>query len=703
MKQARALIAGLGFTLSLCPASWARAAAAQGTRPNIVLICADDLGYGDLSCYGATKVQTPNVDRLAREGRRFTDAHSASAVCTPSRYALLTGEYPHRKGLYRPVMLKSGLVVDTSQQTAASIMKDAGYATACIGKWHLGFGKGKPDWNGELKPGPLELGFDYYFGVPVVNSHPPFVYVENHRVVGLVPDDPFVFGKKAKTREFPEKMGLTRIGGADAAHALYDDEMVGTKLTERATSWIRARGRAPFFLYLATTNIHHPFTPHPRFKGTSECGRYGDYIHELDWMVGEVMETLEEQGVADNTLVIFTSDNGGMFNIGGQDAWDAGHRLNGELLGFKFGAWEGGHRVPFIARWPGRIQAGSTSDQLVSNIDMIATFAALTGRSIRDGQGQDSVNILPALTGNPAEPLRDHLILAPNKSTHLAVRKGKWVYIGAQGSGGFTGAKRGGHAFGGPAAITYAGYTNSDIESGRIKKNAPPEQLYDLVADLKQTRNSYNEHREVVKELQALLERHDPPKRRPPRTKAKVAATAGAAPRIPAMRSAQSASFDFESGKLEPWKIVEGKFGHIIGSRAELFHNKGEYNKQGEYYLTTLEPSAKAARGSDRQTGVVVSPLFIPKGGNMTFRVGGGSGLDTYVALCTADGREVQQARGVNTQLMQKASWDLAPYAGRKIFIKIADQATGGWGHITADNFQLDAEILTQYPGQAGE
>ena len=277
-------------------------------RPNVVLIFADDLGYGDLSCYGATKVKTPNIDRLGKEGRRFTDAHSASAVCTPSRYALLTGEYPHRKNLYVPVFLRTGLLINPKQQTIGTLMQDAGYATACIGKWHLGFGQGRPNWNGELKPGPLEVGFDYYFGVPVVNSHPPFVYVENHKVVGLVPEDPFVFNKKAKTRVFQEKMGINQIGGADAAHALYDDELVGTKLTEKATGWIKKQAKKPFFLYLATTNIHHPFTPHPRFKGTSECGRYGDYVHELDWIVGEVMKTLDEQGVADNTLVIFTNN-----------------------------------------------------------------------------------------------------------------------------------------------------------------------------------------------------------------------------------------------------------------------------------------------------------------------------------------------------------------------------------------------------------
>lgn len=485
--------------------------------PNVVVIFADDLGYGDLSCYGATKVRTPNIDRLAGQGRRFTDAHSASAVCTPSRYALMTGVYPHRYAHNRPVFLKTGLIIDTERQTVADIMKDAGYATACIGKWHLGFGKGTPDWNGDLKPGPLELGFDYYYGVPVVNSHPPFVWVENHRVIGLVDDDPLVYRKKAKTREFPEKMGFDQIGGADAAHALYDDEAVGTKLVEKATDWIKARKKSPFFLYLATTQIHHPFTPAPRFKGTSECGPYGDFIHELDWMVGEVMKTLEEQGVADHTLVIFTSDNGGMFNVGGQNAWDAGHHMNGELLGYKFSAWEGGHRVPFIARWPGKIKAGSTSDQLVSNIDLFATMAALTGGEIREGQGQDSINIMPALIDNPAKPLRDHIVLAPFKPTHLSVRKGKWMYIGARAGGGFTAAKRGAHAFGGPAAVTYAGRENSDIENGKIKKNAPPAQLYDLSNDVQQTTNLYRKHPRIVKELKALLATYPAPKRPPVR------------------------------------------------------------------------------------------------------------------------------------------------------------------------------------------
>jgi arylsulfatase A len=241
-------------------------------KPNVVVIFADDLGYGDTGCYGATKLKTPNIDRLAKEGRRFTDAHTASAVCTPSRYTLITGEYPFRKNHFAPVFLKVGLLIDQDTTTIADVMKRAGYATACVGKWHLGFGEDTPDWNGDLKPGPLELGFDYYFGVPVVNSHPPFVYVENHRVVGLVPDDPFVYGETAKTEWFPEKRAIDQIGGAEAAHALYKDREVGTRLTEKSVSWIRANKDHPFFLYLATTNIHHPFTPPRSFREPASAG-----------------------------------------------------------------------------------------------------------------------------------------------------------------------------------------------------------------------------------------------------------------------------------------------------------------------------------------------------------------------------------------------------------------------------------------------
>jgi len=485
------------------------ASAAPGRKPNIVLINADDLGYGDIGCYGATKVKTPNIDRLARQGRMFTDAHSASAVCTPSRYALLTGRYPFRKkNLWNPIFLKTPLIIAPEQLTLGRLMKEAGYSTACIGKWHLGFGRTAPtDWNKPLKPGPLELGFDYYFGVPVVNSHPPFVYVENHRVVGLTPEDPMTYGKKAATRAWPEKFGLGQIGGARAAHTLYDDEKVGTTLKDKAVQWIEKQKDKPFFLYFATTNIHHPFTPARRFNGKSQCGRYGDFIHELDWIVGEVLGALDRTKAADNTLVVFTSDNGGMLNQGGQDAWKSGHRLNGDLLGFKFDAWEGGHRVPFIARWPGKIRAGTTSDQLICNVDMLATLAAVVARPLKAHEGPDSFNMLPALTGTPQGRIRDHLVLCPRRKEHIALRKGKWIYIAARGNGGFGGRRIGQHTLGGPAAHLLTHQVNSDIEDGKLKPDAPPTQLYDLQADRSQTKNLYRTQPAVVEQLKAFLDK----------------------------------------------------------------------------------------------------------------------------------------------------------------------------------------------------
>ncbi len=471
------------------------------------MINADDLGYGDVGAYGASRIETPNIDRLAREGRRFTDAHSASAVCSPSRYAIITGEYPGRVDFWHPIFLRDTLHVDESQLTIADVMADAGYLTAAIGKWHLGFGNEYPvDWNEELRPGPLELGFDSYFGVPVLNSHPPFVYVEDHRVVGWTPDDPLVYGEPADTRYFDEKFGLDAIGGCARCHEAYQDRQVGTTLAERAVGWIRSHSDEPFFLYFAPPQIHHPFTPAPRFIASSKAQRYGDFIHELDWMVGEVLNALDEEGLAGNTLVILTSDNGGMFNRGGQTAWEAGHHLNGELLGMKFGAWEGGHRVPFIARWPGEIAAGSTSDALISNVDILATLAALVDRPLEDGDGPDSFNLLPVLTGSPETVVRDHLVISPVLESHLSIRRGKWMYIPARGEGGFGGTKPGDHDFGGAAATAFTGQVNSDVVDGRIRDDAPTVQLYDLDADLSQTQNVYEEHPAVAAELQALLD-----------------------------------------------------------------------------------------------------------------------------------------------------------------------------------------------------
>lgn len=478
-------------------------------RPNIVLIFADDLGFGDLSCYGATKIQTPNIDRLAAEGRHFTDAHSSSAVCTPSRYGLLTGEYPFRadggKGIWKPTGLDTALLIDTETLTLADVLKRQGYDTAAFGKWHLGFKTGKNDWQEPLRPGPQDLGFDYYFGMPVVNSAPPYAYVENDHFYGSDPSDPLInVGRSGKgshpLSDLPKEAGHRTPNyykGQDKAYALFDDYEVGTTLAEKAVNWIESRDAGkPFFVYFAATQVHHPFTPAPRFQGTSQAGLYGDFAHELDWIVGELRKSLEKAGVAENTLIVFTSDNGGMFNTGGTAAAKLGHKINGDLLGSKFGVWEGGHRVPFIVWWPGRIEAGTVSDRLLNHVDLKATFAALAGRELSAAEQQDSINMLPELTGNPSEPLRTEMIITPNKPSHMSLRKGKWMYIPAKGDGGF-----GGNI----AATKLVGTPNSDIANGKIKKGAPRAQLYDLETDVNQTTNLYNQYPEVAEQMAAEL------------------------------------------------------------------------------------------------------------------------------------------------------------------------------------------------------
>ncbi|MDQ8180273.1 arylsulfatase [Pelagicoccus sp. SDUM812005] len=489
------------------------ASAARGGLPNVVLIVAEDLGYGDLGCYGATRVRTPHIDGLAERGRRFTDAHSASAANSPSRYALLTGQYPFRVDLWAPVRNTSGLVIDPETFTIADLFKKKAYATGFVGNWQLGFGAGETDWSKPLRPGPLELGFDSYFGIPVINSVSPFLYVENDRPLGHDPADPLVFiGSKRPDEATPLKplppesevgqRSENAFSGAVEAHESYDDFEQGIRHTEKAVEWIRSQDDGPFFLYFSALNIHHPYTPAERFRGSSEAGVYGDYLHELDWMVGEIVACLEERGQLDDTLIVFTSDNGGMFSKIAQDAYQLGHENNGSLLGYKFGAWEGGHRVPFILSWPGKVEAGSVSEELLCTMDLLATFAAITEQAAPAG---DSLNQLPTFLGETREPVRKELVIAARQEEHLSLRKGKWMYIPFQGSGGFRGKQPGQNGFAGPAAASYAGRENSDIENGRIKESAPPGQLYDLERDLSQTTNRYRDYPHRVERMASLL------------------------------------------------------------------------------------------------------------------------------------------------------------------------------------------------------
>lgn len=435
-------------------AAWAVLPLAAAERPNIIVILSDDVGFGDLGCYGATKVRTPNLDRMASEGVRFTDAHATASVCTPTRYAMLTGRYAWRQPGTGIAPGDSTLLISPGTVTLASSLKSAGYATGLIGKWHLGLGETTPNFNAELKPGPLELGFDYAFFIPATGDRVPCVFVENHRVVDLDPADPISvsYGKRLGSdpvgSEHPELLkikadakhsdtivnGISRIGFMSGGHrARWVDETIADTLTRRAIDFIeRQQVGRPFFLYLAPHDIHEPMVPNPRFRGTSECGWRGDAIHQLDWTVGEVLATLERRGLADDTLVIFSSDNGGALKETYDDGTNALHALqkpNGALRGRKGQLYEGGHRVPLLVRWPVRVPAGDTSTALLGLVDLLPSLTALIGQALPPGASPDGVDVLPALLGTPGARGRASLVLQNNRTAPLALREDDWKLI----------------------------------------------------------------------------------------------------------------------------------------------------------------------------------------------------------------------------------------------------------------------------------
>jgi arylsulfatase A-like enzyme len=426
--------------------------AAAATRPpNVVLIYADDLGYGDTGAYGATAVKTPHIDRLAAEGLRFTDAYATSAICTPSRYSLLTGRYAWRepgRGVLpgdAPMMIRPGVV------TVASLLKQAGYATAVVGKWHLGLGDGRPDWNGTIRPGPETLGFDHHFLIPATVDRVPCVFVENGRVVGLDPADPIEVSYEAPFpglplgRTHPHLLttlrathghdmaivnGIGRIGYMRGGRAaLWEDEDIADTLVRQAASWIAAHREGPFFLYLATHDVHVPRVPHPRFRGRTPLGSRGDAIAQFDAQAGAVLDELEKHGLSDRTLVVLSSDNGPIEDDGYEDFTPAAarpsHRPGGPFRGAKYSILEAGTRMPFLVRWPGRVKPG-TSPALVSQVDLAASLAALAGMRVPDGGAPDSVNVLAALLGD-STTARDHLIVQGTRD--LALREGRWKFI----------------------------------------------------------------------------------------------------------------------------------------------------------------------------------------------------------------------------------------------------------------------------------
>lgn len=423
--------------------------------PNVIIICGDDVGYGDVGIYGAKKIRTACLDRLAANGLVFTDAHSAAATCTPSRYSLLTGRCAFRQDGTEILPGDGKLCIDPALFTLPKLFKQASYKTAAIGKWHLGLGNGSIDWNTQVKPGPAEIGFDYSFILPATGDRVPCVYMENQRVVNLDPNDPITVSYKGSLDGYPTGLnhpellrfkadrehlgtivnGVSRIGQMSGGRAaLWNDETMADELVTRAKTFIDQNKNGPFFIYFASHDIHTPRIPHPRFLGQSQAGLRGDAMVQLDWCVGEIVRIVEEAGLAENTMIIFTSDNGPVYTDGYQDGSsvkrssasnDKGHYAAGPFRGGKYQIYEGGTRVPLIVSWPGHIKPG-TSAALVSHLDFLCSFAALLGLNVPANEAIDSRNILSTLLGESKEG-NEYII---EQAAEIALRHKGWKYIG---------------------------------------------------------------------------------------------------------------------------------------------------------------------------------------------------------------------------------------------------------------------------------
>ena len=476
--------------------------------PNVIVIMADDLGYGDLSCYGATSLETPNIDRLSDEGLRFTSGYCSASTCTPTRYSLLTGTYAfrgERTGIAPP---NSPAIIKPGTETVASLLQRAGYATGVIGKWHLGLGgENGPDWNGDLKPGPLEIGFDTCFLLPTTNDRVPQVYVHDHRVPNLDPADPLWVGKQKPSPDHPTgithrdslKMdwshghnstihnGISRIGFYTGGHAArFRDEDLADKWVERSVEFIEQHKSEPFFLFFSSHDIHVPRIPHERFQGKTSLGFRGDAIIELDWCVGELMKTLDRLKLAENTLVVFCSDNGPVLDDGYKDEAIekiGSHRAAGPYSGGKYSVYEGGTRTPFITRWKSRIQPG-VSDELVCTIDLAASLSALAEQPIPDDACLDSFNVLGALLGEDDAKGRDHIVQQDNGSSGTyGLRVGQWKL----------------HRYDKKTA------RNVVVETQLANTKTPPFQLFNLNDDPAETTSVIDDHPAVAARLKKQL------------------------------------------------------------------------------------------------------------------------------------------------------------------------------------------------------
>ena len=501
------LFLGLGSSLLMASPVLAQKNHSE-KQPNVIFIIADDLGYGDMSCYGAHRAQTPNVDALANSGIRFTDAHAVASTSTPSRYSMFTGHYSWRRTDTGIARGDAGMIIRPEQTTIADMFKSAGYTTGAIGKWHLGLGDetGTQDWNQKVCPGPEDIGFDYSCLMAATGDRVPCVWMENQRVLNYDPSAPIQvsyttpFPGEPTGKNNPELLtnlkpspnqghnqaivnGISRIGYMKGGgKALWKDEDIADTIISKSVGFIERNADKPFFLYVGTNDVHVPRFPNPRFVGKSGMGYRGDAILQFDYTVGKIIEALDRRGLRENTLIVLSSDNGPVLDDGYQDKAVellGDHRPWGDLRGGKYSNFEAGTRVPFIVSWPAKVKKGKTSNALVSQIDLFASMAALVGQKMQPGAGIDSRDQLKALLGTDSKG-RDYIVEA---SSALSVSDGTWKYITPNNGAAFL--------------------KLTQTETGNNKED----QLYDLSKDKGEKNNIAKQNPKKVAKLKAILEK----------------------------------------------------------------------------------------------------------------------------------------------------------------------------------------------------
>ncbi|MEZ5388107.1 MAG: sulfatase [Prosthecobacter sp.] len=646
----------------------ALASAADARKPNIILIFTDDQGYHDLGCFGSTTIKTPNIDRMAAEGVRLTSFY-AQPVCGVSRAALMTGSYPIR--VAEPGNVKRLHTVPHPQEvTMAEVMKSAGYATALIGKWHLGL-----NGDGPAKTDPATMpnaqGFDYFYGTPKFN------------------------GTTVRVQDTPMRSPIMRNDEV-VVKAVESWDHITADYTREAIEWIGKNKAQPFFLYLAHNLPHIPLGASENFKGKSEYGLYGDAIEEIDWSTGRLLDTLKQLGLDDHTLVVFTSDNGPWVETtagmkpGGKPFIPRDHSGTADpLRGWKMSAWDGGCRVPFVARWPGKIQSGRVSDGIFSTMDLLPTFAKIAGAQLPADRVLDGREGTRFLTGETETSPRDDYFYYTG-CLLTGVRVGQWKLVLPR-----------------PANPPGTGWWGRMIEA--VKEPS----LFDLNTDPGETKNLAAEHPEVVARLMQRIEQaraelgdidrtgsgarfFDPGERR---LEAGVKAQASAKPpttKYDDFKPVGSLRFRFESEDMDGWTITEGAFAQPVTAMRSLPRFQSQpFAREGAHHLSTVA-LADGKSASDTQVGVMQSPTFKLEGDKAAFLVSGGFDKEKlFVALIDADSNEVLiRGGGEHDTLMRRVIWDVAKWKNRRVRFQIVDHKTSGWGHLNVDDFSVQGTLV---------